>query len=96
MTKLPKRHRGKLIHAASDMNTSEDTERHRDMAEGNVVLERYKQKKKENEQAMLASMKATYMLRSGRNLADKTQQDQIRNSNDNTKRVTKKKDQRNG
>ena len=50
MTKLPKQHRGKLIHTASDMNTSEDMESHRDMAEGNAVLERYKQKKKENEQ----------------------------------------------
>ena len=78
------------------MNMSEDTECQRDMAEGNAVLERYKQKKKENEQAMLASMKATYMLRSGRNLADKTQQDQIRDGNDNSKTVTKNKDVRNG
>ena len=39
MTKLPKRHRGKLIHMASDMNMSEDTECQRDMAEGNAVLE---------------------------------------------------------
>ena len=78
------------------MNMSEDTECQRDMAEGNAVLEQYKQKKKENEQAMLASMKATYMLRSGRNLADKTQQDQIRDGNDNSKTVTKNKDVRNG
>ena len=78
------------------MNMSEDMECQRDMAEGNAVLEQYKQKKKENEQAMLASMKATYMLRSGRNLADKTQQDQIRDGNDNSKTVTKNKDVRNG
>ena len=39
LTKLPKQHRGKLIHTASDMNTSEDTEHQRDMAEGNAVLE---------------------------------------------------------
>ena len=39
MTKLPKRHHGKLIHTASDMNTFEDMKRHRDMAEGNAVLE---------------------------------------------------------
>ena len=78
------------------MNTSEDTECQRDMAEGNAVLERYKQKKKGNEQAMLASMKATYMLRSGRNLADETQQDQICDGNDNHKTVTKNKDARNG
>ena len=68
----------------------------RDMAEGNAVLERYKQKKKEKEQAMLASIKATYMLRSGRNLAYKTQQDQIRDCNDNSKTVTKKKNARIG
>ena len=45
---------------------------------------------------MLASIKAMYMLRSRRNLADKTQQDQIRDGNDNSKTVTKKKDARNG
>ena len=81
---------------ASDMNTSEDTEWHRDMAEGNAVLQRYKQKKKEEQEGMLASIKATYMLRSGRNLTDEKPQEESHEGNDNSKKVTKKKDARNG
>ena len=39
---------------------------------------------------MLASIKATYMLRSGRNLADEKPQEESHEGNDNSKKVTKK------
>ena len=46
---LPKRHRGKLIKTEMDLNTSEDTERQKDIEVGNAALERLKKKKRDEE-----------------------------------------------
>ena len=65
---LPTRHRGKPIKNAGNLDTSEDTETKQDMIDGMAALERLRQKKKDQEAAIFASMKAQYNLRSGRNV----------------------------
>ena len=72
---LPKQHRGKKIKTESDLNTSEDTERQRDIEQGIAALEHLKQKKKDQEAAIFASLKTQHQLRSGRDLikTDKTE-----------------------
>ena len=45
--KLPKRHKGKLIQTEADLNTSEDTERQKDIAVGNAALDRYKKRQRD-------------------------------------------------
>ena len=67
--KLPRRYKGKLIKNSADLNTSEDTERQQDMKEGLAALERLRQKKKDEEAAIFASLKREYNLRSGRDVS---------------------------
>ena len=62
---LPRRHRGKEIKTESDLNTSEDSERQRDIEQGIAALERLKQKKKDHEAAIFASLRTKHQLRSG-------------------------------
>ena len=95
--KLPTRYKGKLIMNAADLNTSEDTERQQDMKEGLAALERLRQKKKDEEAAIFASLKTEYNLRSGRDV-NKTEKikDQIKEDNDKVKqRKEQKKDNSN-
>ena len=67
--KLPRCYKGKLIKNSADLNTSEDTERQQDMKEGLAALERLKQKKKDEEAAIFASLKREYNLRSCRDVS---------------------------
>ena len=67
--KLPRRYKGKLIKNSADLNTSEDTERQHDMKEGLAALERLKQKKKDEEAAIFASLKREYNLQSCRDVS---------------------------
>ena len=67
--KLPRRYKGKLIKNSADLNTSEDTERQQDMKEGLAALEHLRQKKKDEEAAIFASLKREYNLWSGRDVS---------------------------
>ena len=77
--KLPKCYKRKLIRNAADLNTSEDTERQQDIKEGLAALERLRQKTKDEEAAIIASLKREYNLRSGRdvNNTEKTKKNRI-------------------
>ena len=90
--KLPRRYKGKLIMNAADLNTSEDTERQQDMQEGLAALERLRQKKKDEEAAILASMKTEYNLRSGR---DVNKTEKIKDAIDDNKTEKGKEDNSN-
>ena len=90
--KLPRRYKGKLIKNSADLNTSEDTERQQDMKEGLAVLEHLRQKKKDEEATIFASLKREYNLRSGR---DVSKTEKIKETLDLKKKEKPKKDNSN-
>ena len=82
--KLPKRHKGKLIKTEADLNTSEDTERQKDIEEGKAALDRYKKKKRDEEEALFASIQASYNLRSAGDLCEKSINKEVSNKQENS------------
>ena len=90
--KLPRHYKGKLINNSADLNTSEDTERHQDMKEGLAALERLRQKKKDEEAVIFASLKREYNLRSG---IDVNKTDQMKETLDDNKTDEPKEDNSN-
>ena len=77
---------------AADLNTSEDTERQQDMKEGLAALECLRQKKKDEEAAIFASLKTEYNLQSGR---DVNKTDKIKETLDDNKTEKPKEDNSN-
>ena len=88
--KLPKRHKGKLIKTEADLNTSEDTERHKDIEVGNAALDRYKKRKRDQEEAIFASIRATYNLRSAGDSGDKSIHKEVSNKEEKSSTVSDK------
>ena len=87
---MPKRHRGKLIKTEDDLNTSEDTERQKDIEVGNAALERLKKKKRDEEEAIFASIRATYNLRSAGDSGKKSLNKAVSNKEENIDPVADK------
>ena len=85
--KLPKRQRGKLIKTEADLNTSEDTERQKDIEVGNTALDRYKKKKRDEEEALSASIQASYNLRSAGDSGEKSINKEVSNKEENSNPV---------
>ena len=90
--KLPKRYKRKLIRNAADLNTSEDIERQQDIKEGLAALERLRQKTKDEEAVIFASLKREYNLRSGR---DVNKTEKIKETLDDNKTEKPKEDNSN-
>ena len=87
---LPTRHRGKLIKTEADLNTSEDTDRQKDIEVGNAALERLKKKKRDEEEAIFESIRATYNLRSAGDSGEKSLNKAVSNKEENINPVPDK------
>ena len=87
---MPKCHKGKLIKTEADLNTSEDTERHKDIEVGNAALDRYKKRKRDEEEAIFASIPATYNLRSAGDSGEKSINKEVSNKEENSSTVPDK------